>query len=55
MVSLTNHTILVIVASLILKVLLSKGMAAQEVHEGMDMQTSTIQKRENTKGNILFR
>jgi hypothetical protein len=45
----TNHTILVTVASFTLTVLLSNGMGAHEVHEGMDMTTSTAQKRKNTK------
>jgi hypothetical protein len=49
-----NSHILMTVASLIPRVLLSKGMGEQEVHEGTDMQTSTIQKRENIKGQILL-
>jgi hypothetical protein len=51
----TNHTTLVTVVSSILTVLLSKGMGAQEAHEGMDMRTSTVQKRENAKGQIFLR
>ena len=51
----TNHIILVTVASSIPTVLLSKGMGAQEAHEEMDTQTSTVQIRENAKGRILLR
>jgi hypothetical protein len=50
-----NHIILMTFASLIPTVLLSKGMGAHEVHEGTDTWTSTIQKRENAKGQILLR
>ena len=49
-----NHTTLMTVVSLIPMVLLSKGMGAQEAHEGMDMQTSTIQNRKNAKGQVLL-
>jgi hypothetical protein len=51
----TNHTTIVTAVSLILIVLLSKGMGAQEAHEETNMQTSTVQKRENAKGQILLR
>jgi hypothetical protein len=51
----TNHTILVTFAGFILTALLSKGMGAQEVHEKMNMMTSTIPIRENMKGQILLR
>ena len=51
----TNHTILVTVASLILTVLLSKGMGVQEEHEGMDMLIRIIQIRENMKGQMMIR
>ena len=42
----TNHTILMTVASLILMVLLSKGMGAQEVHKGMDKHTDKRHSKE---------
>jgi hypothetical protein len=38
------------VTSIILMVLLSKGMGAQEAHEGTDMLIRTFQIRENAKG-----
>jgi len=50
----TNHTTLVTVVSSILMVLLSKGMGAQEAHKEIDIWTSTIQIRENVKGQILL-
>jgi hypothetical protein len=43
------------VGSIILMVLLSKGMGAQELHKGMDMLIRTIQIRENAKGQIVLR
>ena len=46
-----NHTMTVAR----LTVLLSKGMGAQEAHKEMDMQTSTIQKKEIAKGQIVLR
>ena len=51
----TNHITLETVISLILEVLLSKGMGAQEAHKEADMQTSTVQIRENGKRQILLR
>jgi hypothetical protein len=51
----TNHIILMTVVSSIPTVLLSKGMGAQEAHEGMNMLIKTIQIRENAKGQILLR
>ena len=51
----TNHTTLVTVVSSIPTVLLSKGMGAQEAHEGTDILINTIQIRENMKGQILLR
>ena len=51
----TNYIILMTAASLIPVVLISKGIGAQEAHKGMNMRTSTIQKRENAKGQILLR
>jgi hypothetical protein len=45
----TNHTILGTVENLIQTVLLSKAMGTQEVHEGMDTQTSTVQERERAQ------
>jgi hypothetical protein len=55
MVGHTNHTTLMTVTSSIPTVLLSTGMGEQEDHEEMEMWTSTIQIRENTKGKILPR
>ncbi len=51
----TNHTTLVTVVDLITMVLLSKRMGAQEAHERMDMQISTIQKKANVKGQFFLR
>ena len=51
----TNHITLMTVTSVLPVVLLSKGMWAQEVHKEMDMWTSTIQIRENAKGQMLLR
>jgi hypothetical protein len=51
----TNHTILVTVASIIPMVLVSKGMGAQEVHNGTYMLIRTIEIRKNAKGQILLR
>jgi hypothetical protein len=51
----SNHTILVTVASSVPMVLLSKGMGVKEAQEGTDMQTSTVQIRENVKGQLLLR
>jgi hypothetical protein len=54
MVGHTNHTTLATVISSIPTVLLSKGVRSKEAHKEMDMQTSTIQIRENVKGQILL-
>jgi hypothetical protein len=51
----TNLTTLMTVRGIILTVLLSKGMVAQELHKGTDMLISTIQIRENAKGQILLK
>jgi hypothetical protein len=45
----------VTVVSIILTVLLSKGMGMQEAHEGMDMLIRTVQIRKNMKGQIMLR
>jgi len=55
MVGCTYRTTLVTVVSIILTLLLSKGMGVQEAHEGTDMMTKTFQIRENVKGQIMLR
>ena len=51
----TNRTAIMTVISIILIVLLSKGMGAQEAHEGMDMLIRTVQIKENAKKQIMLR
>jgi hypothetical protein len=49
-----NRTILVTVVSIILMVLLPKGMGLQEANERMDIWIRTVQVRENAKGQIML-
>jgi hypothetical protein len=50
----TNCTSLVTVVSIILMVLLSKGMGVQEVHKRTDTR-KTVQIRESAKGKFFLR
>jgi hypothetical protein len=43
------------VVSSIGTILLSRETGVQELHEGMEIWSNTIQKRENVKGQILLR
>jgi hypothetical protein len=51
----TNRTTLVTVLSIILIVLLSKGMGAHEVPKGKDMLVRTVKISEDVKGQIMLR
>jgi hypothetical protein len=50
----TNHTILMTVVSIILTLLLPKGIGAQEAHERMGLLIRTVRVRENMKGQIML-